>query len=87
MECAVAETKEQEPEPSGRKRQEPKDMGSDEFVAAFGLATRLRAHEVDWQLDAMLQRWLGNAQEELKSRKELRAGARVPAGLLRPDQA
>jgi hypothetical protein len=65
----VTETK--EPEPSGRKRQEPKEMASDELVAAVGLATRLRAHEVDWQLDAMLGRWLVNAREELKARKEL----------------
>jgi hypothetical protein len=60
-----------EPQPADRKRQEPKEMASDDLVSAFGLATRLRAHEVDWQLDAMLSRWLGNAQEELKTRKEL----------------
>jgi hypothetical protein len=33
-----------EPEADGRKRQEPKEMASDDLVAAFGLATRLRAH-------------------------------------------
>ena len=46
-------------------------MTSDDLVSAFGLATRLRAHEVDWQLDAVLSRWLGRAQEELKDRREL----------------
>jgi hypothetical protein len=60
-----------EPEAAGRKRQEPKEMTSDDLVTAFELATRLRAHEVDWQLDAMLRRWLGNALEELTARKEL----------------
>src|SRR5215471_9254245 len=60
-----------EPEAAGRKRQEPKEMTSDDLVAAFGLATRLRAHEVDWQLDAMLHRWLANAQQELAAREEL----------------
>ncbi len=57
-----------EPEAGGRKRQEPKEMTSDDLAAAFGLATRLRAHEVDWQLDAILSRWLCNALEELKTR-------------------
>ena len=46
-------------------------MTSDDLVAAFGLATRLRAHEVDWQLDVMLGRWLGNARSELAAREEL----------------
>jgi hypothetical protein len=60
-----------EPEADGRKRQEPKEMRSDDLVAAFGLATRLRACEVDSVLDVMLKRWLLAAQEELKARKEL----------------
>jgi hypothetical protein len=60
-----------EPEPSGRKRQEPGKMTSDDLVAAFGLATRLRAHEVDWQLDLPLQRWLEAARAELDKRNEL----------------
>ena len=29
---------------------------------------------MDWQLDAALARWLVNAQEELKARKELERG-------------
>jgi hypothetical protein len=62
---------EKEPEPQGRKRQDPKDMGSDDLVAAFGLATRLRACEVDSILDVTLKRWLLAAQKELESRKEL----------------
>jgi hypothetical protein len=62
---------EKEPEPEGRKRQEVKAMSTDDLVAAFGLATRLRAHEVDWQLDLALKRWLLTAQEVLTGRKEL----------------
>ena len=86
----MTETK--EPEPSGRKRQEPKEMGSDALVAAFGLATRLRAHEVDWQLDAMLQRWLGNAQEELsrvysEAGQSLYAQGEQDAGTTATDEA
>ncbi len=60
-----------EPEPDGRKRQEPKAMSTDDLVAAFGLATRLRACEVDSILDVTLKRWLLSAQGELESRKEL----------------
>jgi hypothetical protein len=60
-----------EPEAGGRKRQEPKEMASDDLVAAFGLATRLRACEVDSLLDVTLKRWLLAAQRELESRKDL----------------
>ena len=60
-----------EPEADGRKRREPKEMTSDDLVAGFGLATRLRACEVDSLLDVTLKRWLLSAQRELESRKEL----------------
>jgi hypothetical protein len=68
-ELAVTETK--EPEPSARKRQDPKDMTIEDLVSAFGLATRLRAHEVEWKLDASLQMWLEAALRELDKRGEL----------------
>jgi hypothetical protein len=60
-----------EPEAAARKRREPKEMSSDELAAAFGLATRLRAHEVGWQLDHHLRAWLEAAREELNVRNEL----------------
>jgi hypothetical protein len=65
----VAETK--EPEPSARKRQELKEMKIEDLAAAFGLATRLRAHEVEWKLDAALKAWLEAALAELEERNEL----------------
>jgi hypothetical protein len=60
-----------EPEPDGRKRQKPGEMTSDDLVAAFELATRLRAHEVDWQLDVTLKGRLLAALKELEARNEL----------------
>jgi hypothetical protein len=60
-----------EPEADGRKRQEPREMTSDDLVAAFGHATRLRACEVDSLLDVTLKRWLLSAQKVLESRKQL----------------
>lgn len=46
-------------------------MSTDDLVAAFGLATRLRACEVTSMLDVILKQWLLAAQEELTARKEL----------------
>lgn len=60
-----------EPESDGRSRQTPEEMASDDLASAFALATRLRAHEVDWQLDVTLKGWLAVALKELESRKEL----------------
>jgi hypothetical protein len=60
-----------EPEPEGRKRQEPRAMSTDDLVAAFGLATRLRACEVTSMPDVILKQWLLAAQDELTARKEL----------------
>ena len=60
-----------EPEPESRKRHEPREMSSDDLAAAFGLATRLRAREVDSMTDVMLKKWLLAAQQELERRKEL----------------
>jgi hypothetical protein len=60
-----------EPEPDSRKRQKPGEMTSDDLATAFGLATRLRAHEVDWHLDATLKAWLLAARQELEARNEL----------------
>jgi hypothetical protein len=60
-----------DPEPEGRKQRKPGEMTIDDLVAAFGLATRLRAREVDYGLDVMLKQWLAAAMTELKARKEL----------------
>jgi hypothetical protein len=65
----MADTK--EPQPSGRKRQDPEDMTVEDLVAAFGLATRLRACEVEWKLDHYLGAWLEAARGELGKREEL----------------
>jgi hypothetical protein len=54
-----------------RKYRQPKNMDSDDLVAAFGLATRLRAREVAITLDMHLEDWLVEARLELESRKEL----------------
>jgi hypothetical protein len=62
---------EKEPEPEDRKCQKPDEMTSDDLAAAFGLATKLRAHEVDWQLDVTLKGWLVAALKELEARNEL----------------
>jgi len=60
-----------EPEAAGRQRREPKEMSSDDLAAAFGLATRLRACELNSLTDVILKKWLLAAQEELERRKEL----------------
>ena len=60
-----------EPEAEDRKRLKPGEMASDDLVSAFALATRLRAHEVDYGLDVMLKGFLAEAVKVLGSRKEL----------------
>jgi hypothetical protein len=63
--------RERESEPGVRQRREPKEMSSDDLAAAFGLATRLRACELNSLTDVILKKWLLAAQEELERRKEL----------------
>ena len=60
-----------EPQPGGRKTQRPEKMTLDDLVAAFGLATRLRAREVADMLDYHLGEWLKAAHAELDKRGEL----------------
>jgi hypothetical protein len=56
---AVTDTKEPEPEPSepgGRNHQLTSTMPSEALAAAYGDATRLRAHELGWNVDGALVR-------------------------------
>ena len=59
------------PEFYRRDHQEPKSMSSDDLVACYGLAVRLRAHEPALDLDMALEKWLPRARKELESRGEL----------------
>ena len=58
-------------EPGGRNTREPDEMDSDNLAAAYGHATRLRAHEVEFQLDLWLGKWMKNARDVLAKRGHL----------------
>jgi hypothetical protein len=51
-----------------RENRNPKDMSTDDLVAVFELATRLRQREPDFELDSAVGKWLDRATAELKSR-------------------
>lgn len=68
----MTDTRESEPfEPGGRKNQRAQDMASEDLAAAYGDATRLRAHELGWQLDEALGNWLKGARNVLAERGHL----------------
>jgi hypothetical protein len=58
-------------EPSGRSTRHPEEMDSDSLADAYGLATRLRAHEVEYQLDLWLGRWMKDVRDVLAKRGHL----------------
>lgn len=63
-----------EPEPTGpggRKHQRVQDMTSEDLAAAYGDATRLRAHELAWHLGGVLGNWLKEARDVLAQRRHL----------------
>lgn len=57
--------------PDYRTHHEPESMSSDALVACYGLAGRLRQHEVAASLDGHLELWMGCARRELESRGQL----------------
>ena len=57
--------------PDYRTHLEPEAMSSDDLVACYGLAGRLRRHEVAAWLDIHLDLWMGCARRELDSRGQL----------------
>jgi hypothetical protein len=67
--------KEQEPqeprEPGGRNTHKPGEMPSEDLAAAYGHAARLRAHEVDYQLDLWLGNWMKDVRYVLARRGHL----------------
>lgn len=46
-------------------------MASEDLAAAYGDATRLRAHELGWQLDGTLGNWMKDARDVLAKRGHL----------------
>lgn len=54
-----------------RKQHEPEALSTDDLVACYGLAGRLRSYEHGPQLDIALRLWMFKAQQELKKRGEL----------------
>jgi hypothetical protein len=54
-----------------RRHHEPKDMSTDDVVACFELAVRLRSFEPDASLDHSLEMYLSRARRELEERGEL----------------
>jgi hypothetical protein len=58
-------------EPGARNTHKPDEMGSDNLAAAYGHATRLRAHEVEYQLDLWLGKWMKDARDVLAKRQHL----------------
>src|SRR5258708_19527795 len=52
-------------EPGGRSHQLTEKMTSEDLAAAYGDATRLRAHELTWHLDGVLGNWMHAARQEL----------------------
>ncbi len=58
-------------EPGGRKHQLTETMASEDLAAAYGDATRLRAHELGWQLDGTLGNWMKDARDVLAKRGHL----------------
>jgi hypothetical protein len=65
---------EQEPEPrepGGRSTRKPGEMDSDSIAAAYADATRLRSHEVEYQLDLWLGKWMQDARDILAKRGHL----------------
>jgi len=91
---------EQEPEPrepGGRNTRKPGEMDSDSIAAAYGHAARLRSHEVAYQLDLWLGKWMTDARDVLAKRGHLEPGESGPervfprwpggAGRLRSDRA
>ena len=65
-------------EPGGRNTHKPDEMTSEDLAAAYGHAARLRAHEVEYQLDLWLGTWMEAVRRLLAKRghlDELRARA------------
>lgn len=58
-------------EPGGRRHQLVEKMSSEDLAAAYGDATRLRAHELTWHLDGVLGNWMHDARQELAKRGDL----------------
>ena len=58
-------------EPGGRSTREPEEMDSDSIAAACGDAARLRSHEVEYQLDLWLGKWMQDARDVLAKRGHL----------------
>lgn len=54
-----------------RKQHEPEAMRTDDLVASYGLAARLRAYEHGPSLDIALRLWMFRAQQELTKRSQL----------------
>jgi hypothetical protein len=54
--------------PDYRRHQEPGAMSTDDLVECYGLASRLRRHEVTESLDTHLDLWMFAARSELESR-------------------
>jgi len=58
-------------EPGGRRHQLTEKMSSEDLAAAYGDATRLRAHELTWHLDGVLGNWMHDVRQELTRRGHL----------------
>jgi hypothetical protein len=54
-----------------RHHHEPGVMSTDDLVACYGLAGRLRQYEHEQSLDGALRLWMFAARKELESRGEL----------------
>jgi hypothetical protein len=60
-------------EPGGRKHQLTEKMTTEDLAAAYADATRLRAHELSWNLDGPLANWMKDARDVLAKRGHLEA--------------
>lgn len=58
-------------EPGGRKHQPTEAMVSEDLAAAYGDATRLRARELGWNIDAALGTWMKDTRDILAKRGHL----------------
>jgi hypothetical protein len=58
-------------EPGGRNTHNPDEMASEDLAAAYGHAARLRAHEVEYQLDLWLGKWMEAVRRVLAKRGHL----------------
>ena len=58
-------------EPGGRTTHRPDEMPSEDLAAAYEHAARLRAHEVEYQLDLWLGKWMEAVRDVLARRGHL----------------